>query len=357
LKGKFPALVLTADQIINYFKFADPEVERIVAQNWGDGTGTSLEQIEAITDIGTKFRGNTLIETFDEFENFKKVTEIKGYAFENCTSLRSIKIGENIQRILYRAIVGCSALYIEDLSLPNLQLIEGAAFESVSIKRISNLGKITAMPSTAGISKTWGNYNTLESVVLPNSLTEIGASAFQYYVALKEVVFPEGITKIGGAAFRDCSTLDAVLHESIESIEGYAFSKTSMGGELHLPNLTNLGGNGWNTFHSCKFTKISSLGKVSIIPNGCFIDNKQLNFVELPDSTTTINTYAFQGCSALETFIVKALTPPTLANTNALQNTNNCPIYVPDASVEAYKTATNWNSFSSRIKPLSEYEG
>lgn len=357
LKGKFPALVLTADQIINYFKFADPEVSRIVAQNWGDGTGTSLEQIEAITDIGTKFRGNTLIETFDEFEKFEKVTEIKGYAFENCTSLRSINIGENIQRILYRAMAGCSALYIEDLSLPKLQLVEGAAFDSVSIKRISSLGKIIAMPSTAGRSKTWGNYNTLESVVLPNSLTEIGASAFQNYVALKDVVFPEGITKIDTDAFRDCSALDVVLPESVEYIGGYAFSKTSMGGELHLPNLTYLGGTGWRTFDYCKFTKISSLGKVSIIPNGCFIDNKQLNFVELPDSTTSINTYAFQGCSALETFIVKALTPPTLSNTNALQNTNNCPIYVPDASVEAYKTATNWVTYAPRIQSIFYYLG
>ena len=30
-------------------------------------------------------------------------------------------------------------------------------------------------------------------------------------------------------------------------------------------------------------------------------------------------------------------------------------IYVPDSAVEAYKAATGWVSYASRIKPLSEY--
>jgi hypothetical protein len=41
-----------------------------------------------------------------------------------------------------------------------------------------------------------------------------------------------------------------------------------------------------------------------------------------------------------------------LGNSNAFDNTNNCPIYVPSASVEAYKAATNWSSLSSRIQAI-----
>jgi len=33
--------------------------------------------------------------------------------------------------------------------------------------------------------------------------------------------------------------------------------------------------------------------------------------------------------------------------------TNNCPIYVPTSSVDAYKTATGWNSYSSRIQAIA----
>jgi hypothetical protein len=35
-------------------------------------------------------------------------------------------------------------------------------------------------------------------------------------------------------------------------------------------------------------------------------------------------------------------------------NTNNCPIYVPSASVETYKAATNWSSLESRIQAIQQ---
>jgi hypothetical protein len=50
-------------------------------------------------------------------------------------------------------------------------------------------------------------------------------------------------------------------------------------------------------------------------------------------------------------------TPPTLANKNAFNNINSiCKIYVPDASVTAYKTATNWVTYADYIYPMSEME-
>jgi len=49
----------------------------------------------------------------------------------------------------------------------------------------------------------------------------------------------------------------------------------------------------------------------------------------------------FSGCIALESIIVDLPTPPTM-NTNAIGDPNTTfIIYVPDASVNAYKTATN----------------
>ncbi len=50
-------------------------------------------------------------------------------------------------------------------------------------------------------------------------------------------------------------------------------------------------------------------------------------------------------------------TPPTLG-TSAFYNINSiCKIYVPDASVTAYKSATNWNTYADYIYPISEMEG
>ena len=83
-----------------YFHFADPEVERIVVSNIGDGTGVTLQQIQACTSIGTWFRGNTTIVTFDEFEEFINVTTLSSTstagAFSDCTSLVSLKTPPNL---------------------------------------------------------------------------------------------------------------------------------------------------------------------------------------------------------------------------------------------------------------------
>jgi hypothetical protein len=37
---------------------------------------------------------------------------------------------------------------------------------------------------------------------------------------------------------------------------------------------------------------------------------------------------------------------------NAFYNTNNCPIYVPSASVNAYKSASGWSTYASRIQAI-----
>ena len=109
---------------------------------------------------------------------------------------------------------------------------------------------------------------------------------------------------------------------------------------------------------------IENLGKITTIPNGyndfrgCFRSQKSLTYAKLPNTLTSIGNYAFNDCSALVTFICNATTPPTLAS-NVFNNTpiasKTGTIYVPDASVDAYKAATNWSQYADIIKPLSEY--
>ena len=81
---------------------------------------------------------------------------------------------------------------------------------------------------------------------------------------------------------------------------------------------------------------------------------KNLEEALLGDALTNISGYAFQNCTNMRYIIVRATTPPTIAITT-FENSNNCPIYVPDKSVAAYKEATNWVEYVDRIKPLSEY--
>lgn len=54
--------------------------------------------------------------------------------------------------------------------------------------------------------------------------------------------------------------------------------------------------------------------------------------------------------------IIRAVTPPTQIDSYKIQFKPTA-IYVPDESVEAYKTHSYWSYYASKFKPLSEYTG
>lgn len=62
----------------------------------------------------------------------------------------------------------------------------------------------------------------------------------------------------------------------------------------------------------------------------------------------------FAAMFALDTVIFHSKTPPNMRSN--IGNKSGYTIYVPDESVETYKSATNWSNYANYIKPLSEYQ-
>lgn len=149
----------------------------------------------------------------------------------------------------------------------------------------------------------------LSSVTFSNTITTIGIGTFDGCVSLSSLTLPYSLVNISGSSFINCSGLTSVT-----------FAENSQ--------LENIG--------NSAFTRCNSL--ISI---------------DIPSTVTNIGNRAFYDCTSLTAVTVNAAIPPTLGS-YAFNNTNNCPIYVPDASVEDYKTATNWSYVDYRIKPISE---
>lgn len=147
----------------------------------------------------------------------------------------------------------------------------------------------------------------LVAVEIGDCVTSIGGSAFENCSSLTSITIPSGVTKIDNSTFSFCSSLTSVT----------------------IPN------------------SVTSIG------TSAFAYCRGLTSVTIGSGVTSIGTYAFENCSGLTSVTVNATTPPTLRTTNTFANTNNCPIYVPSASVNAYKAARVWSSYASRIRPIS----
>lgn len=137
------------------------------------------------------------------------------------------------------------------------------------------------------------------------------------------------VTELGEKVFYSCSKFSSVtISDNVSVIGTYAFGYTALSGVTLPSSLTTIGN---NAFY---YTKLESIN----IPSGC----------------TSIGNSAFGSSTALTSVTVNATTPPTLG-TGAFTNTNaNLKIYVPCDSVAAYKAATNWSSYASKIEAIPD---
>jgi len=81
------------------------------------------------------------------------------------------------------------------------------------------------------------NCKSLQRIIIPSSVLEIGRSAFEGCVQLRELVFHEGIKKIEKSAFSQCSSLESIsLPSTLNEIGDYSFLFCSRLREIHINN-------------------------------------------------------------------------------------------------------------------------
>lgn len=150
--------------------------------------------------------------------------------------------------------------------------------------------------------------------------------------AFSEFVNFSGITRLLNNAFNGCSSLvEITLPASLTSIGNYVFQDCG--------SLTKVNGLG--------STQVTSLGPYAF--QGC----TSLVEITLPATLTSIGNHVFRNCNSLKYFRINANTPPTLSWAPGFPSTIDA-IYVPDESITAYKEATGWTDYASKIKGISE---
>jgi hypothetical protein len=107
---------------------------------------------------------------------------------------------------------------------------------------------------------------------------------------------------------------------------------------------------GERAFSDCSgLTSITISNSVTKIDERTFYNCRGLTSITIPNSVTSIGSEAFYSCSGLTSFTINTIVPPTIGNSIFSPNNSQLSIYVPAQSVNAYKTASGWSNFASKI--------
>ena len=118
--------------------------------------------------------------------------------------------------------------------------------------------------------------NIITSIIIPDSMTFIGQSAFKGCKALESINIPDSVIFISMYAFQNCESLKSItIPDSVTKIK-------------------------WGAFSGCKSLKsIAIPDGVTKIGNFAFWGCESLKSITISNSVTSIEDCAFDGCNNL----------------------------------------------------------
>ena len=191
--------------------------------------------------------------------------------------------------------------------------------------------------------------NGLVSVAVSNCVSEIQEGAFMG-TSLQAIRIDNNYCDLYYSVFNGCSDLVSVNIPSMMTyIPQQLFWRCTRLKSVSIPNsVTEI--SDW-AFRNCGITSITIPDSVTDIAMSAFTECYSLTSVTIGSGVIVIWQGAFNRCNNLSSITINATTPPYLRNSTigVFDNTNNCPIYVPAASVDAYKQHKDWSKYASRI--------
>ncbi len=177
------------------------------------------------------------------------------------------------------------------------------------------------------------NNELIDTLIIPGTVKDL-VTDFQACTNIKAAVLEEGIKSIGDWTFSGCRNLQYLyVPSSVGTIVADAFNYCDQLNSIVVsedsPYFSSIG----TTLYNKEKTRI-------------FFDPGEPAAVSIPASVTEIDDFAFRGCQSLTTIYCHNATPCTIYEksfTEALYETG--VLYVPQGSIEAYKTADIWQNF------------
>ena len=357
-----------------YFFLGCDSIQNITFENGSALTSIQAHGLEGMKNLTSIDFGDARLTNIDNYA-FRycsslatlnlpdTLINIGRFAFYKCTALSSLTVPETIEHIGSYAFHGTDncALYFSGAELPFYldenwddglsgyyvgvsQTVESGDWKYAILKNgktaileyLGNEKNIDLRTLNIGEISTIGGYafygKNLESIILPESLTQIQRYAFAENTALAGITIPANVKYIAKYAFHNTGIMNLTfMGSNVSVIEQYAFAYTRKLTSVTLPaGIVKLG---TYVFYRSGIESVVFAAGTTLteIPEGAFSGTK-LAEVTIPDSVTLVNHNAFRDCTALCRLTLGAGENLRLMS-NVFYNTSLAAVHIP-ANVE-----------------------
>ena len=346
----------------------------------------------------------------------KSVTSIGWLAFSSCMALKDVTVFwdtplddispaafsgiDELDKVKLYVPAGKKGAYqaanvwkgFDVQEIPGGNLSTGLHWQYIPSSHSLSITGSGAMPDFGFINQPWNAFREqIETVTIGAGVTSVGKKAFTYCSALTDVTLPDGLKTLGVAAFSGCSALTSIeLPAGLETIGTNALNAgglteikvqtgnthfEAMDGVLYnhgktallryprkKPGATFAVPASVTTIGSYAFSECAALESITLpdaletIEKDAFNECTALKSVTIPKKVETIGDYAFRECTGLKDVTVFWNTPLTLPPGvfGGITPPTDVTLHVPGGTGEAYKGKDVWKEFTIVEEPKGD---
>ena len=206
-----------------------------------------------------------------------KVKEIGRSAFEECSKLTTLNLGQALETVGDCAFQNCT-----------------------------NVTKLTFPDATTAIgSSAFARCSSVTEITVGQGLKSVGDYSFFDCGSFTALVLPDKFTTMGGSAFEGCRKLtNAKLGQSLTSVPERAFKNCIALSEMNLPaTVKSIGDQAF--YNDSTIAVVTMREGLETIGNEVFWNNSGVRSFVIPGTVQTIGTNSFYGCTNTSTLRFK----------------------------------------------------